>query len=276
MRTLSTALLATVMAAGCAMTPDQLAYRERLEGGFLARNEVVRFKTPEREYRALVADGRALKVEPPQVQDMQLLQAARNGDGAQVKALLASGAQVNTVDEWGNTALLLAAQEGSIDTVQQLLRAGALVQGRGGAMTPLGAAALRGHTMVARMLVRGKADVNAVGANEQTALMNAVSLNRLEVAKVLIEAGANTRVLDRAGDNVLAVCVNKNYPDMLALLLKLGVKPDMVDANGLTPLYWAQHLQLPALADLLRKAGANEARVKTELVQSQPYSLGEF
>jgi ankyrin repeat protein len=193
-----------------------------------------------------------------------------------VKTLLASGAQVNAVDEWGNTALLLAVQEGSIDTVQQLLRAGALPEGRGGAMTPLGAAALRGHTMVARMLIRGNADVNAVGANGHTPLMNAVSLNRLEVTRVLMAAGANTSVLDRAGDNVLMVCVNKNYPDMLALLLTLGVKPDLVDTNGLTPLYWAQHLGLTALADVLRNSGAQEARMKTELVQAKPYSFGEF
>lgn len=269
-------VIATTVLCGCAMTSEQVAYRERLEGGFLARDEMVRFKTPEYAQRALVADGRLMRQSGPQEQDLQLLQAASSGNGAQVKVLLASGAQVNTVDEWGNTALLLAAQEGSIDTVQELLRAGALVNGRGGAMTPLGAAALRGHTTVARMLIRGKADVNAVGGNEQTALMNAVSLNRLEVAKVLVEAGANTRALDRAGDSLLLVCVNKNYPDMLALLLKLGVKPDVADANGLTPLYWAQHLQLPALADLLRNAGANESRKKIDLVQSKPYSLGEF
>jgi ankyrin repeat protein len=260
----------------CAMSPEQLAYRERLEGGYLARDEIVRFKTPEFEQRALVADARVMKQSLAQGKDRELLQAARNGDGAKIKTLLSDGAQVNSVDEWGNTALLLAAQEGSIDTVQQLLRAGAMVNGRGGAMTPLGAAALRGHTLVARQLVRAKADIDAVGANGHTALMNAVSLNRLEVAKVLIEAGANTRVLDRAGDNLLVVCINKNFPDMLAQLLQLGVKPDLRDANGLTPLYWAQHLERPAMANALRKAGANEAKQKTELVVSQPYSLGEF
>jgi hypothetical protein len=41
-------------------------------------------------------------------------------------------------------------------------------------------------------------------------------------------------------------------------------------------LYWAQYLDRPVMANLLRKAGANEARQKTELVVSQPYSLGEF
>ena len=260
----------------CAMNPGQLAYRERLEGGLVLREDVVRFKTSEPEQRALVADARTWKDAPVPAQDQLLLQAARNGVGAELKALLGSGANPNAVDRWGNTALMFAAQEGSLDTVQLLLQAGALVNGRGGAMTPLAAAALRGHTVVARMLIRNKADVNEVGSNGLSALMNAVSLNRLEVAQVLIETGANSRVLDRAGDNVLAVCVNKNYHDMLALLLKLGVEPDQMDANGLTPLYWAQHLDRPALASLLRQAGANEARKKTELIVSKPYSLGEF
>ena len=275
----ATAWVLTLIAGllgGCAMNPEQLAYRDRLELGFVTPQDIVHFRTPEREQMALVVDAREMLPRQAQEQDMQLMQAARRGDTAGIKALLAGGAQVNATDDWGNSPLLYAAREGEVESARMLLKAGAYVDGRGGTMPPLAAAALRGHTILVRLLIRNKADVNAVGENNLSALMNAVKLNHLGVAKVLLEAGANTRVLDRAGDNLLAVAVNKNYPDMLALLLKQGVNPDLADSNGLTALYWAEYLNRPALAQLLRDAGADPARKKTELVVSQPYNLGEF
>jgi ankyrin repeat protein len=261
---------------GCAMNPEQLAYRDRLESGFLTPADIVHFKTPEREQRALVADAREILPRQAQEQDLQLMQAARRGDTAGIKALLAGGAQVNATDDWGNGPLLYAAREGEVESARMLLKAGAYVDGRGGTMPPLAVAALRGHATLVRLLIRNKADVNAVGENGQSALMNAVKLNHLEVAKILIEAGANTHVLDRVGDNLLAVAVNRNYPDMLVLLLKQGVNPDLADSNGLTALYWAEYLNRPALAQLLRDAGADPQRKKREIIVSQPYNLGEF
>lgn len=89
---------------------------------------------------------------------------------------------------------------------------------------------------------------------------------------------SNIKRLPIDGDvyRALAVAVDENYPDMLARLLKHGVKPNMADSNGLKPLYWADHLQRAEMAQLLRHAGADPARKKTELLVSLPYNLGEF
>lgn len=268
--------LSTGLLGGCAMSSEQTAYRERLALGFLTPEDIERFKTPEHEQWALVADARSIPPRYAQALDRQLMQAAAAGDIARIKVLLTDGAHVNAVDVWGNSALLNAAREGEVESARLLLKAGADVEGRGGAMPPLAAAALRGHAIMVRLLIRNGADVNAVGENDLSALMNAVKLNHLAVAKILLEAGASMRVLDRAGDNLLAVAVNENYPDMLALLLRQGVPPDLADRNGLTALYWAEYLQRPELAQLLRNAGADAARKKTEIIVSQPYSFGEF
>ena len=272
--------LAVVLIAGllggCAMSPEQQAYRQRLEMGFVTPEDTQRFKISEREQFALIADARGVPPRYAQASDLQLMQAAGTGDLPRIAKLLANGAQVNAIDARGNTALLNAAREGQVESARLLLKAGAYVDGRGSTMSPLAAAALRGHTTLVRLLVRNEANVNAVGENELSALMNAVKLNRLGVVEVLIEAGANTRALDRAGDNLLAVAVSGNHPDMLALLLKLGVNPDLADSNGLTALYWAEYLNRPELAQLLRHAGADAARKKTEIVVSQPYNFGEF
>lgn len=265
-----------VVLVGCAHDPQTLLYRDRLEQGAIAPEAFERFRTSQAEVLALEASASDPLPQLASSLDLGLLKAAAIGDLVRTRQLIKDGAQVNAVDEWGNTALLVAAREGEIDSARLLLRSLADVEGRGGSMTPLAAAALRGHTHMVQLLLRAGANVNAVGLNELTPLMNAVKLNRLGVARVLLKAGASTRVLDRAGDNLLAVAVTENYPDMLALLLKQGVPPDLADRNGLTALYWAEYLNRPALALLLRNAGADSARKKTEIIVSQPYSFGEF
>lgn len=261
---------------GCAMSPEQQSYRQRLEMGFATPEDIVHFQTTERQQLALVSAASDEQPGYAQALDVQLMQAAGAGNVARITELLAKGAQLNAIDERGNSALLKAAREGEVESARILLKAGADVQGRGGAMSPLTAAALRGHTILARLLIRSGADVNAVGENELSALMDAVKLNHLELVTVLIEAGANTKVRDRSGANLLEVTVSENRPDMLALLLKQGVNPDMTDNDGLTALYWAEYLNRPELVRLLRNAGADPTRKKVDVTVSRPYNFGEF
>jgi hypothetical protein len=51
--------------------------------------------------------------------------AARGGHSATVRRLIAAGADANAQDRLGDTALILASQLGSVETVQALLDAGA-------------------------------------------------------------------------------------------------------------------------------------------------------
>ena len=270
---------AALLAAGlmaCAHDPETLAFRDRLEQGAVAPDEQERFRTPAAESLALTASASDPLLLVATAIDLELMKAAASGDVARIKQLVKDGARVNATDAWGNTALLVSARQGEIDTARLLLRSGAYVEGRGGAMTPLGAAALRGHAQMVQLLLRAGADINAPGLNEQTPLMNAVKLNRLSTARVLLKAGASTLVTDRAGDNLLVVAITENYPEMLSLLLEMGAYPDLADANGLSPLYWAQLLKRPDMAQRLLAAGASPERLKQVTRASQPYTFQEF
>jgi len=262
------------LVSGCAMPPQDKAYRERLESGFLTPQDIERFRTPDDFHRRLQASARDTSPGEQLPADQALMRAAADGDLAQATVLLAGGARVNTVDAWGNGPLLLAAREGHATLVRALVAAGAHLNGRGGEMPPLAAAALRGHEAVVRLLLRQGADPDAVGGNGQTALLNAVKTGRLAVAGQLLDAGADTRVVDRAGDNLLIVCVSQDRAAMLDLLLRRGVQPDMADGNGLSALYWAEFLQRPALAARLRLAGADPDRRKVSVLRSRPYATG--
>lgn len=260
------------------MTPEQKAYRQRLELGFVTPAEMQRFKTPEQAQIKLTATASDILPRQAQALDLQLIEAAGSSDVARIKQLLSDGAHVSATDIWGNTPLLNAARQGEVESARVLLEAGAEVDGRGGAMTPLTAAALQGHAILARLLIRNGADVDLIGGNGLTALMTAVKLNQVEVARVLLENGASTRVRDRDGQNLLGVAVYENYPEMLALLLKHGVDPNttLTDRSGQTALYWAEYLNRPELVALLRNAGAKPAGAQTEIVESRPYVFGEF
>jgi len=57
-------------------------------------------------------------------------------------------------------------------------------------LTPLILASMMGHTEVVRTLIAAGADVNARGDGGYSALMDALSAGREEIAKLLTQAGA--------------------------------------------------------------------------------------
>lgn len=266
-----------VALVGCARHgAEQLALRDRIEQGGLMPEDSVRFHASERERQAVVASASDPVVRLASGLDQQLIDAAGRADVVALRQLVKDGAQVNAVDEWGNTALLLAAREGDVETARALLRAGADVDGRGGPLTPLGQAALRGHTHMVRLLLRSGAQVDASGLNEHTPLMNAAKLNHPEVVGLLLKAGASTQVKDRTGAGLLLVTINDNLPEVLAVLLRHGLDPNQPDADGLVPLYWAHQLKREALAAQLVKAGAQDDLKRQTLRASRPYPKEDF
>ena len=261
---------------GCVHSPETVAFRDRLENGFQTPEDIVRFKVREDDRRAATAEARDFRPLAEKSLDTQLIGASAKGDIVQMRSFLALGARVNSVNSLRQSSLYLAAREGEAEAMRLLIKAGADIDGRGSEMSPLAVAALMGHTHCVQLLIRNRADLNLVGENGHSPLMNAVKLNRLSVAKVLLDAGAETQSLDRSGDSLLVVAINENLPEMFRLLLQSGVKPDVPDSNGLTPLYWAQFLKRPILADLLIQAGADPSRTAVRSIVSRPYNFGEF
>jgi ankyrin repeat protein len=260
------------------MQPEQLAFRQRLEAGVQTPEDTVRFKTSREQHQQLVASAQ----EWPQVATTHsdagaiLMKAASAGDLGATKAAIVAGARVNASNEWGNTPVMLAAQQGQVDVVRTLLRAGASADGRGGAMTPLAAAALGGHTEVVKLLLANGAQTDTSTETGEPALVLAVRMNHLAAAATLMDAGASLKVRSRQGDGLCMVTITENFPAMLALLLKHGANPSTPDRDGLTPLYWADYLKRDELVQQLLAAGADPQVKKVVLPASVSYSFGEF
>ncbi len=146
-----------------------------------------------------------------------LMREAAQGHTATVHTLLAHGADGDTRDRDGKTALMLAAFEGHTGTVQVLLANGVQVntQDKAGA-TALMLAAARGHTNVVTALLAQGADVNLQHHTGQTALMVAVVGGHGPVTHALLARGADLELHNRARQTAVTFAQARGVAHLLA------------------------------------------------------------
>jgi len=177
--------------------------------------------------------------------------AAYRGDLEATRLLIRAGADVNAVNDLGITALWIASENAGTAVMSLLLESGAnpnLAPPTNG--TPLMVASRVGNVDgVARLLARG-ADVHArETANEQTALMWAVSAKQPAVVKQLLAAGADVHARSRVSSRYVLMCCQEFQSD--------SEGGDYTQEGGFTPLLFAAREGDVESAGLLLDAGAD-------------------
>jgi ankyrin repeat protein len=128
-----------------------------------------------------------------QTPDKALHKAAREGDLARLKSLLAGGADPNRRDGNGNSPLLEAVAAGQAAAARALVAAGANPNlASSGGRTPLIEAALGGQIEIARLLIAAGADLNIAERGAGTPLEAAEREGHTEMAALLRRSGART------------------------------------------------------------------------------------
>jgi len=178
-----------------------------------------------------------------------LIVAASSGRAEVVGFLADKGDNLDAADDFGLTALHHAALLGDADIVKILLKHGADAQGKGvrrpsargwegfmprtNPLSPLHLAVAEGHLGVAKALLEGRAQANAVDNQKRTPLHMAVG-------------GWQYDYLIKGFDSDMRYGAEREPPkekkgirDVLKLLVSAGADVKVADAMGHTPLYYA-------------------------------------
>ena len=145
---------------------------------------------------------------PKHFSEQSFREAAARGDGPTVAAAIESGVNVNTADETGTTALMLAAYDG--------------------------------HTDIVKLLIKHKAQVNRVDVNKRTALIYSASGKNPGTVAELIDAGAKVDLVDGGeGWSALMFAAAEGNPEVVKILLANGADPKRGDIDGEDSMYFA-------------------------------------
>uniref|UniRef100_A0A672SS23 Kinase D interacting substrate 220 n=1 Tax=Sinocyclocheilus grahami TaxID=75366 RepID=A0A672SS23_SINGR len=157
-----------------------------------------------------------------------------------IKAHLDKYREVDTRSENGQTALMLASEQGSLEIVLELIRRGANVNLDDiDCWTALISAAKEGHTEVVKELLENNANVEHRDMGGWSALMWASYKGRVEVARLLLEKGANPNITGQYSVYPIIWAAGRGHAEIVQLLLQHGAKVNCSDKYGTTPLIWA-------------------------------------
>lgn len=132
-----------------------------------------------------------------QIQDSPYLYAGARGHNEILKMTLQHGADLQSLNRYGGTALIPAAERGHVETVRLLIAAGV--------------------------------DVNHINRLHWTALMEAIVLGQggpqhVQIVQDLLAAGADPHIADAEGITPLQHARQRGYGQIEALLLQAGAK----------------------------------------------------
>ena len=219
------------------------------------------------EARRLARSGADLEARSnqPLTEGMTILQLAvwHKWDVEAVRLLLNVGADVESRDRRGNSALIYAAQARPVirlPVLQSLLDAGADVNAHGeNGMTALMHSSMHDDPVVVNALLDAGADVHATDKTGWTALMHATRRNRghAEVVTSLIAAGSDVNAAHRRGGTAIASAAYNGHLRVVDLLIEAGANVNIHDEAGWTPLICAATRGHLKVVDRLLSSGAD-------------------
>ncbi|MBD2462459.1 ankyrin repeat domain-containing protein [Oscillatoria sp. FACHB-1407] len=128
-----------------------------------------------------------------------------------VQTLVAAGANPNTCDFQGRTALMLAAEKGYLDIATILLANGADVN----------AIADPAKGFIPDLL-KGVADAIAQSSDQKTALLYATDNGHTGIVQALLDAGADVAIADKQGRTARDIAIQQGFTAIVRLLEQAG------------------------------------------------------
>jgi ankyrin repeat protein len=188
-----------------------------------------------------------------------LVDAAKRGDVAAVRKLVAQKVDVNAQDADGSTALHWAAERDDVAMADALIAAGANVKTKTRYnVTPLSLACTNGDAKMVDRLLKAGADPNERTEEGQTALMVASLTGKPDAVRLLLETGADVNAVEPyKGQTALMWAASEGNAAALDVLVAHGADVKAKSKSGFTALLFAVRNDQRAAAEVLLNHSAN-------------------
>ncbi|WP_353186572.1 ankyrin repeat domain-containing protein [Bosea sp. (in: a-proteobacteria)] len=190
-----------------------------------------------------------------------LAAAAAAGRTAEVKALIAQGADLEARDGQGRTALLLAVAGNHVAVAEALLAAGASPDAQAANRdTPWLLAGAAGRAEIVAAMLPLKPDLSLRNRYGGNALIPACERAHVETVKLLLSSAIDVNHVNDLGWTCLLEIVilgdgGARHQEVAKLVLAAGADPNRADRDGVTPLAHARARGQAAVARLIEQAG---------------------
>ncbi|XP_046392918.1 inversin-like isoform X4 [Ischnura elegans] len=174
-----------------------------------------------------------------------------------IKILQQNGANVNCVNNVGNTPFASACENGRLDMITVLAENGATVDTKNTyGRKPIHLVAFCGHILIFEYLIKLGIDVNCEDVQGITPLHIACYTGHQDSVSLLLETGAQLNLQDSIGWTPLHYAVSGNNYDVTQYLLDHSADPNMRSKDGKTVLDICFSAGSTTLVNLLEKFGA--------------------
>jgi uncharacterized protein len=194
--------------------------------------------------------------------DQQLILAAEQGDLETVKRLLAWGASVDVQDENGRTALIAAAYPNNLPIANLLIEAEADVNIQDNTQqSAYLIATSEGYLELLRLTLQAGADVHSTDSYNGTGLIRAADRGHVEIIQELLKTDIEIGHINNLGWTALLEAIilgdgGPRHTKVVRLLVDEGADVNLADSNGTTPLAHASQSGYRKIIEILVAAGA--------------------
>ncbi len=192
-------------------------------------------------------------------EDLRLVDAAKNQDSQQVRALLGQRADVNVRSEDGSTALLWAAHWNDVRTAELLIRAGADANvANDFRMTPLSQACTNASSALVDLLLKAGANPNTPIATGETPIMTCARTGNVSAVRMLFVHGADVNAKEPTQNQTAAMwAAAERHTQVLRTLIEVKADLKAHTKTGFTPLHFAARVGDLESARMLLDAGVD-------------------
>lgn len=167
-----------------------------------------------------------------------LFMAALNGHFSTIRLLLMHKSDASQCDRWQRSPLYVACEEGHADVVKLLIRKSDISKcDTCYFKSPLLVACEKGYTSIVRVLLDGGSEIHQSNSDGHSPLFVACAGGHTTLVKLLLEFGSDINQKDEKDRTPLLISCLNGHTEVVKLLLDHKANPSICDSDGFSPLH---------------------------------------